>query len=226
MENMAKNLDRAKLVKKLRDQLAWPQQQLADVADLNIRTIQRLENDGAASFETLMAVANAFKIDVKELNPSSKTKASTPPSREGHHLPRLTVGRDLTRVASGADRFQFERDDLSCEKTIMTMSSIMNHVMADVVRWHDADLMGKAKIESRMTEGIKHIEQAGFYLFGTKRMIPEIVGEEKIQITMCTLYMSHAKSPRIIRDKKSNMMIPAFLTEVYKHPEHLNDPVT
>ena len=61
-----KNLDRAKFVKQERQVRAWTQVQLSEIVDVSPRTIQRLELDGAAAFETLMGVVDAFGIDVIE----------------------------------------------------------------------------------------------------------------------------------------------------------------
>ena len=45
---------------------------------MNIRTIQRVESDGAASLETTMALAAAFDLEIKELfaNPEMEKKNS------------------------------------------------------------------------------------------------------------------------------------------------------
>lgn len=39
---------------------AWSQQQLADIADINLRTIQRIESSGNASHDSIQAIASAF----------------------------------------------------------------------------------------------------------------------------------------------------------------------
>ena len=55
------------LVRKIRRQRAWSQEQLASVAGLSLRTIQRVEADGSASLETNMALASAFGVPTIEL---------------------------------------------------------------------------------------------------------------------------------------------------------------
>jgi len=57
----------AEKIKKLRTEKAWSQAHLAEVASLSIRTVQRVELDGKCSQESLLAIASAFDIDVKEL---------------------------------------------------------------------------------------------------------------------------------------------------------------
>lgn len=55
------------LIKKLRLQRSWSQEQLADISGLSTRTIQRLERGENASYETLKALASVFEIDVAQL---------------------------------------------------------------------------------------------------------------------------------------------------------------
>ncbi len=213
-QNMAKDLVRAKFVRKAREERAWPQRQLAEVAGVNLRTIQRLEKDGTASFETLMGVAQAFGMDVKQLNPTSSSKEKIIPQKKVHLLPKLTTGKDLTNIFEGAQRFQVEHDEADDMRAVNAMTDIVVHIKADIVRWHDADPLKRLKIESQLSQEIQGLETHGFYLFGIKRTVPELVGEEATQIGMCTIYMSHARSPKIVRDKNSNMVIPALLTSV------------
>lgn len=51
----------------LRKQKGWTQEHLADVCDINIRTIQRLEAGSDTSLETLRLVAEALNVPVAEL---------------------------------------------------------------------------------------------------------------------------------------------------------------
>lgn len=53
-------------IKELRKEKSWSQSLLAEASGLSLRTIQRLETNGKAAPETLLAVAGAFDIDVIE----------------------------------------------------------------------------------------------------------------------------------------------------------------
>lgn len=66
------------LLKKLRGAHNWSQEQLSEVSGLSLRTIQRLENGGAASIESVRALAAAFDIDPNELILSEKDHPMTP----------------------------------------------------------------------------------------------------------------------------------------------------
>lgn len=63
----------AELVKKLRADKQWSQEQLAAACGLNLRTIQRLENTGNASIESVRSLAAVFAVDASSLLLSSET---------------------------------------------------------------------------------------------------------------------------------------------------------
>lgn len=54
-------------IKALRIQRGWTQEQLAEIAGVSTRTVQRAERANAAAFETLRAVAGAFEVDFDQL---------------------------------------------------------------------------------------------------------------------------------------------------------------
>lgn len=58
---------RPEYVRNLRASRGWTQQQLAEIADLSLRTIQRVEKLGVASNETVSALCSVFEIDRDEL---------------------------------------------------------------------------------------------------------------------------------------------------------------
>lgn len=64
------------IIKNTRRQRGWTQQQLADICDLNIRTIQRLEKTGVASMETTKALASVLEANVSALLVDSRSTVS------------------------------------------------------------------------------------------------------------------------------------------------------
>lgn len=209
---LAKSIKRARLIKKERNDRAWTQTQLAEIAGVNLRTIQRVEKDGAASFETMMGIASGFGIDVKELTQPESLKQRKKSHRSVYLLPRILSGNNLSHVISGADQFQVEHDEATDPRSLNAMKGVIELLKGDVVRLYDADISEKIQIEAELTQEIQGLEKFGFYLFGIKREIPQANTDK--EITMCTLFMSHSQSPKIVTDKKSNMMVPAVLTEV------------
>ena len=55
------------VVKSARDTRAWSQEHLAEVCSLSLRTIQRIENTGVGSFETVRALAAGLEISISDL---------------------------------------------------------------------------------------------------------------------------------------------------------------
>lgn len=62
--DMRVDADRIRLERTSR---AWSQEHLASVTDLGLRTIQRIETGGAASNESISAIASAFEMPVSDL---------------------------------------------------------------------------------------------------------------------------------------------------------------
>src|SRR4051794_15104591 len=50
-----------------RERRAWSQEQLAQVTGLGLRTIQRIETTGLASYESVKAIASAFNLTPSQL---------------------------------------------------------------------------------------------------------------------------------------------------------------
>jgi len=79
LENLANGAAMAANVRRLRLDRAWSQEELATASDLNVRTIQRVENGGKASLETMKSLAAAFNTTVAELTGPDSTQDKEPP---------------------------------------------------------------------------------------------------------------------------------------------------
>ena len=55
------------LVKQLRSEKFWSQEELASKSGLNLRTVQRIEKEATASLQSKKALAGAFGVAVKDL---------------------------------------------------------------------------------------------------------------------------------------------------------------
>lgn len=64
----------AELVLELRTKKSWSQEELALVAGVNLRTIQRIEKEVTASLQTKKALASAFSIHISDLEPQEISK--------------------------------------------------------------------------------------------------------------------------------------------------------
>ena len=65
-----------------REGRAWSQEHLAEVAGLSLRTIQRVETSGSASFETAKSLAAVLELEVAALRaPAEASQQATPEHR-------------------------------------------------------------------------------------------------------------------------------------------------
>lgn len=55
-------------LRQMREQRAWSQEQLAEIAGIGVRTLQRVESSGVASPETRMALASALGVAPAQLH--------------------------------------------------------------------------------------------------------------------------------------------------------------
>ncbi|MEX2505644.1 MAG: 2TM domain-containing protein [Pseudohongiellaceae bacterium] len=71
------------IVRKLRLQRGWSQDQLAEMSGLSVRTIQRIERGQNAGLESLKSLAAVFEVDFNELNSgATMTDLKTPQNAE------------------------------------------------------------------------------------------------------------------------------------------------
>jgi len=69
------------IVRKLRLQRGWSQDQLAHMSGLNVRTVQRIERGHAASLESLKSLAAVFETDVTDLQPEDAMNDTNNPNQ-------------------------------------------------------------------------------------------------------------------------------------------------
>ena len=55
------------LVRKMRKDNAWSQEELATASGLNLRTIQRIEKEATASLQSMKALASVFDMNIRDL---------------------------------------------------------------------------------------------------------------------------------------------------------------
>lgn len=73
------------LVKRLRSEKSWSQEELAMACGLNLRTVQRIETDATASLQSKKALAAAFAVSVRDL------ERVEPPAMPKHEYKTLDI---------------------------------------------------------------------------------------------------------------------------------------
>lgn len=94
------NLDGAR-IKALRIQRGWTQEQLAEIAGISSRTIQRAESANCAAFDTVRAVAGAFDVDFGQLL-AGEPGAARPAPLEVHPSETAAVPDGSPAPATGS----------------------------------------------------------------------------------------------------------------------------
>lgn len=76
------------IIRKLRLQRGWSQEQLAEISGLSVRTVQRIERGQNAGLESLKSLAAVFEIDLVDLQleAAMPTENSTFSQDEAHAL--------------------------------------------------------------------------------------------------------------------------------------------
>jgi len=96
----------AKKIRAARERRAWSQEHLATVSGLGLRTIQRIEKTGAASFESARALAAVLEVDVAALRVASEeqppARASSTTSRFRFRARPMLGGAAAALTAAGA----------------------------------------------------------------------------------------------------------------------------
>ncbi|BFM13413.1 2TM domain-containing protein [Simiduia litorea] len=88
------------IIRKLRLQKGWSQEQLAELSGLSVRTIQRIERGQTAGLETLKSLAAVFDVELSTLQPeatpmSDRNDTKLTPSLETDERDALEYVRDL-----------------------------------------------------------------------------------------------------------------------------------
>ncbi len=79
------------IIRKLRLQKGWSQEQLAEISGVSTRTIQRIERGKNASLESLKCLAAVFETDFNNLKEDTEMDNQTLSSKERDALKQLHV---------------------------------------------------------------------------------------------------------------------------------------
>lgn len=112
------------LIRSEREKRAWSQDHLATLTGLARRTIQRIEAEGAASYESASAIAAVFGVPVAEIRVASKAKRRTN---------WISVWRKRVAAIGVAS--------VACGASILLVrTAVAEQVMLDVgISWNDAE---------------------------------------------------------------------------------------
>jgi transcriptional regulator with XRE-family HTH domain len=191
--------------KELRVKRAWSQQQLADIAGVNVRTIQRIEHGDGASFESLKAVANAFDVDVGELLAPPAAESQPADKKEDPQpvdfLGRVRTGRELFNFVGGAQMYSYENDDVDGDD-VELVAQFFQDIRDWGDLWGDVEPADRVRVPHDFNARIAEMEERGLWVFaGSQRRGYSFNREKPEIIKLNTVYVIILKkdNPAIIR---------------------------
>lgn len=169
----------AVLVKLNRDYRKWSQEQLAEIAGLSPRTVQRVEDGQPSSVDTRRALASAFDVeDVDAFNKaySFPTLEQIAAEKERFDKERVTLkaepmttGRQLGRLVEQANAYLFtEGEDLPPDA-----SEVFAQITDFCTEYADFDELysatGKLEVYAQLDDMLQELKNTGFTLVAALR---------------------------------------------------------
>lgn len=119
----------SKQIRAERERRAWSQDQLARVTGLGLRTIQRIEKTGAASFESAKALAAVFSVNVADL----RVQPPVPPKAKSALPVRPLLGAAAVLLSTGT-------------ALLMSKTGFAEQVMLDVAVTNEDQRVDNARL--------------------------------------------------------------------------------
>jgi transcriptional regulator with XRE-family HTH domain len=181
-----------------RERRAWSQEHLAEVAGLGLRTIQRIEKTGAASYESARSLAAVFGLDVADLRVEPPSAAAL---RTSVAL-RPVLGALGALVAGGA--LLITTSSFAADKVLMDVSVALdsleeNLALATEVVVDDGTLVGGVNdlrfADLRFTI-VPHVREGGEILFEVG--VYERRGGEEVVVTEPRLIALSGEEAKVV----------------------------
>lgn len=200
-------------IKRLRKERAWPQTQLATIADKDVRTIQRVEAGHRVSHDTLIGLAVALEVDVKELllldapgsdadhisDPAADAEPGSSPSVE--LLPRITGGKELLQLVTGAHAFQFDHEDVEDRATATEIGALLQDLRDYGEIGEDLTIPHRIDAAFELTSAIERLADLGYWVFGRVSRQPYVLmtahERQSIPLLVATVVVLSSRSPAV-----------------------------
>lgn len=192
------------IVRRLRTERGWTQEQLADLCGCSLKTIQRVEKSGLCSLETRSALASVFEIELNQLEGEEKIQQAKTSSDDGlffYH--RLVTGKQVVDVFDGTYAYRYSNEDARNQEDAEHIAWVVQTINDWSEIWHELEPGSKIKATYELSELIVELEEKGMWLFGlrTKRTfkLPTRDGENKeMEGPVCNFHVAYADSEQII----------------------------
>jgi transcriptional regulator with XRE-family HTH domain len=213
-------------IKQLRTERAWSQEQLAQICGVNVRTIQRLENGGKGSPETLKAIAAGFELDVRDLT-SGQVSSPKGKNHEVIFMARVVLGKDLCGFVRGTHGYRFQNDDLESDEEVESVGNFLQDIRDTGDLWSDMEPLHQVQAEYRFTKMIRELEGYGFWVFAAKAKEHLQMGDgSALPLTVALILILRNSNPKIVKVSPSITFVPAVIkSELPDNTHGTDEPV-
>jgi len=191
------------LMKRLRNEKSWPQDQLARISGLSLRTIQRIEKSGKASFESKKSIASAFEINSIELDENENKSAFIDEKTDAFYF-RVEDGSKITEIIDGVHACRMNHDDPKTEGEMELISRVLQSIHDWGQIWSDLDVGDRVKSSFNLTQLIDELKENGFWVFAL-RTNEECFGVSGAKFAVANIFIMRSSSPKIIKLDLENM---------------------
>lgn len=188
------------VVKQLRVKRGWTQEQLAQLANVNVRTIQRVEKTGVCDLETRSALASVFQVDLHQLDGQKKIEQATPSSAKRPLIyQRLTSGQSIVDIFVDAHGYRFTHEEPRSKDDADYIAWLVRHIHDYSEAWSDIDPGERVTATYELGEALKELEEHGFRLFGLRTKAkkgppPSIPDAEPASLRIANFHVAYGDS--------------------------------
>lgn len=231
MHHEMKNPELAAIIKEFRAKRALTQEHLAQLSEVNIRTIQRLESTGACSQENLRAIAEAFDTDVKQLIEEAEARKALNPAflnvleelTSKHvvvNLQEMNGPKDLLDCLAGCvGQITDFPNDLSDSETGLVGSAL--DFLKDFAEVESGlNPSEKIKMAEELNQSFTELKQVGILPFAgqfSQRMVVPTQPDEPFEATIAVIRFLHLDAKGILTMPDGTRFSPAMIPKRNLH---------
>ena len=186
--------NRGATVRSAREARGWTQEKLAEISGLSVRTLQRVEGKGIASFDTVHRLASALGLRSEEL---LRSKVQKRKEAEFTFLPRLTTGTAITNIIGGAEAYLPQHDEPNDESEADLIGRFLDLAHDWGECWDEVSPGKKTKVALSFKEELRELAENGFIVFGGR--VPILFGNTGVKLSTAAFIIVRATSPFIIK---------------------------
>lgn len=202
--------------RRFREARAWTQEHLAAAAQVDVRTIQRMESGKKVGAESLLAVAGALAIDVTQLRQDdAKMKEDLDAFNKRYALIPLTLVTRASAITQHLpyDFLQFDGEPLATDEQEDARAAFRHSFEDAAIIWSELPALDRRECEREMKDALDELERTGLAVsVGTHELRLKSVNRPempKMTGTLLIITLSDKNEPkrRALFDKKQEIRL-------------------